>query len=315
MSEHIATLFDLPTDIIQTLQQHNAKVTNFKALKPTDYADVSIIIGWDAELGNAILDTPNNKLHWIQTHSAGIDYLPKAKILAQNITVTNASGVHAEPIAQSVIGDILYFIRGLNQHQINTLNKNWSNNVTSHIISDFTFLIFGTGRIGQELAHNLKALHGTVFGVNHSGHPVAGFDKTFAIKDYALAVKNADIIINILPGTDETYHFFNTEFFNQINNKFLFINVGRGFSVNNAALIKAMQNHRFRYAALDVVDPEPLSIDSELWNIPDVLITGHSTGQVTDYNLRVAKIFAANLPSFFKDGSFIRNIVDLNKGY
>lgn len=315
MTEHIATLFDLPTNLVETLHQHNTKVTNFNSLTTSDYADISIIIGWDERIGNAILDTPNSKLRWIQTHSAGVDYLPKDKIIAKNIIVTNASGVHSQPISQSVIGDILFFARGFNKHYNNTLNKNWSANVNSYLISDFTFLIFGTGHIGRELAKNLTALHGTVLGINHSGHAVAGFDKTFAITDYAQAVKQADVIINILPGTEETYHFFNTEFFEKINNKFMFINVGRGFSVENNAFIDAMHAHRFKYAALDVVDPEPLPIDSKLWDIPNILITGHSTGQVADYNLRVAKIFADNLPSFFKDGSFIRNVVDLNRGY
>lgn len=312
ISEHVATFFDLPTDVMDILNAHDTKVTNVKDLSSTDYADISILVGWEnAEIANAILNAPNSRLHWIQTHSAGVDYLPKDIIATRNITVTNASGVHAEPIAQAVIGDILYFSRSFFKHAENTANKIWSDDVENYVISEMTYLIFGTGNIGIELAKNLKALHANVIGINHSGRAVEGFDKTYPIAEYAEALKDADVVINILPGTEETRHFFNHDFFSHVDNKFLFINVGRGFSVDNQALVDAVATNKFRYIALDVVDPEPLPADSILWNIPNVLITGHSTGYFADYNLRLARIFKDNLPSFFTNGTFIRNVVNL----
>lgn len=316
MSQHIATFFDLPADVTEVLTSNDTKITHFNDLTPADYADITILLGWDQTIGNAILDEPSSKLRWIQTASAGIDYLPKDKIAAKNITVTNASGVHAEQIAQSVIGDILYFSRGLNTHVANTANKVWDDqNGNTFVLGDFTVLISGTGHIGVELAKNLHALHVKTLGINHSGRAVDGFDETYAITEYATAVKEADIIINILPGTDETHEFFNDEFFSHVEDAFMFINVGRGFSVDNEALVKAVAEKKIRYVALDVTNPEPLPADNILWNIPEVLITSHTTGFAYDYNLRLANIFKENLPSYFKNGSFVRNVVDLAKGY
>ncbi|CAH0418260.1 NAD(P)-dependent oxidoreductase [Periweissella ghanensis] len=316
MSQLLATFCEIPEDVLEELQANDTTVIDFKDLQPEDYPNVSILLGWDAKIGNAILDEPTSKLKWIQTHSAGIDYLPHDKIAAKNITVTNASGVHAEQISQSVIGDILYFTRGLNTHVTNSANKVWDD-VTgnTYVLSELKVLILGTGNIGIELAKNLHALHVKVSGINHSGRAVEGFDKTYAIADYATAVKDADIIVNILPGTEETRDFFNDEFFSHIDDLFMFINVGRGFSVDNAALVKAVTAKKVRYVALDVTNPEPLPTDSILWDIPEVLITSHTTGQSHDYNLRLVRIFQQNLPSYFKDGSFIRNVVDLDKGY
>ncbi|MCM0599780.1 NAD(P)-dependent oxidoreductase [Periweissella fabalis] len=316
MSQLLATFCALPDDVLTELKNNDTNVVAFNDLTPEDYANVTIMLGWDAKIGNAILNAPSSKLQWIQTHSAGVDYLPYDKILAKNITVTNASGVHAEQISQSVIGDILYFSRGLNVHTTNTANKVWDDQTgNTYVLSDFKVLILGTGSIGVELAKNLHALHVTVSGINHSGRAIDGFDKTYAIADYANAVKEADIIVNILPGTEETRNFFNSEFFKHIDNLFMFINVGRGFSVENTALVQAVNDKKIRYVALDVTNPEPLPKDNILWSIPEVLITSHTTGQSYDYNLRLVRIFQQNLPSYFKDGSFIRNVVNLNKGY
>lgn len=316
MSQLLATFCELPDDVLEELQANDTTVIALKDLKPEDYANVTILLGWDAKIGNAILDDPTSKLKWIQTHSAGIDYLPHDKIAAKNITVTNASGVHAEQISQSVIGDILYFTRGLNTHVANTAKKIWDDkHANIYVLSELKVLILGTGNIGIELAKNLQALHVKVTGINHSGRAVEGFDKTYPIADYATAVKDADIVVNILPGTEETRNFFNDDFFSHVDNLFMFINVGRGFSVDNDALVKAVNAKKVRYVALDVTNPEPLPADSILWDIPEVLITSHTTGFSYDYNLRLVRIFQQNLPSYFTNGSFIRNVVDLNKGY
>jgi phosphoglycerate dehydrogenase-like enzyme len=165
------------------------------------------------------------------------------------------------------------------------------------------------------LAQNLKAMHVHVTGINHSGRDVEGFDKVYPIAEYATAVKDADVIVNILPGTEETRDFFNDEFFSYVNDAFLFVNVGRGFSVNNDALIAAVDAGKIDFVALDVTNPEPLPSDSPLWDIPEVLITSHTTGMIDDYQARLVKIIADNLPSFLADNSFVRNVVDIDKGY
>ncbi|QBO35930.1 phosphoglycerate dehydrogenase [Periweissella cryptocerci] len=316
MTEHVVKFYDLSPEVTSMLTKAGAKVTAAADLLPADYASVTVMFGWDASLGNAIIDTSNSQLRWIQSTSAGVDYFPKDKLAALGVTVTNASGVHAEPIAQSVFGDMLYFTRGLNTHVQNTQTHTWNNQGNNmRVLSEFKVLIFGTGHIGAELAQNLQALHVHVTGINHSGRAVAGFDQVYPLAEYQTAVADADIIVNILPGTEETRDFYNAEFFSHVADAFLFINVGRGFSVTNAELIQAVAAKKVRYVALDVANPEPLPADNPLWDIPEVLITSHTTGFVDDYTARLLKIVAANLPSYLADGTFVRNVVDLNKGY
>lgn len=316
MTEHVVAFYELSPAVATLLADAGAKVTAAADIQPADYASVTVLFGWDAALGTAIVDTPNSQLRWIQSTSAGVDYFPKGKLAAMGVTVTNASGVHAEPIAQSVLGDMLYFTRGLNTHVGHTAAHVWQptgNNV--RVLSEFKVLIFGTGHIGAELAQNLQALHVNVTGINHSGRAVTGFDQVYPIAEYQKAVAAADIIVNILPGTEETRDFYNAEFFSHVSDAFLFINVGRGFSVTNDALIQAVADKKIRYVALDVVNPEPLPADNPLWDIPEVLITSHTTGFVDDYTARLLKIIEANLPSYLADGTFARNVVDLDKGY
>lgn len=315
MREHIVSFVQLDKAVTDFITEHAIKLTFAKDLQRADYASITIMLGWDKLLSPKILNSPNSQLKWIQTKSAGVDYLPIATLLERNIPVTNASGVHAQPIAQSVIADMLYFTRGLNQHIKNTNNHVWQANGNQFVLSDFTVLIFGTGRIGQELAHNLKPFGIRTLGINHSGKAVDGFNQVFPLTEYSAALKQADIVVNILPGTEETHHFYNQEFFDKLSELFLFINVGRGFSVDSLALINAVKQAKIKYVALDVTEIEPLPSDDLLWQIPEVLITSHSTGLVPDYDLRLSKIILTNLTSYFTDHKLSRNIVNLTKGY
>ncbi|MBM7544371.1 NAD(P)-dependent oxidoreductase [Periweissella beninensis] len=315
MNEHIVSFVELDKPVINFINSHNLKLTLAKDLSPLNYATVTIMLGWDKHLSEKILNAPNSQLKWIQTRSAGVDYLPISTLNKRNITVTNASGVHAQPIAQSVMADLLYFTRGLNQHVKNTNNHEWQANGNHFVLSDFTILIFGTGRIGQELAQNLQVFGVKTLGVNHHGNPIKGFNEVFSLENYPQALKKANIIINILPGTTETHHFYDPKFFAKITDLFLFINVGRGASVDSDALLKAIAQHKIKYVALDVTELEPLPIDDKLWQIPEILITSHSTGLSYDYDQRLSKIILSNLTSYFTDKTFVRNVVDLKKGY
>ena len=95
----------------------------------------------------------------------------------------------------------------------------------------------------------------------------------------------------------------------------LFINVGRGPSVKTEDLIDALNNGEVGYAGLDVFEEEPLPKDSPLWEMEDVLITPHISGELEDYSASCFSIFKQNLASYVKNKELILNRVDLKKGY
>ncbi|RHH71482.1 MULTISPECIES: NAD(P)-dependent oxidoreductase [Vagococcus] len=125
-------------------------------------------------------------------------------------------------------------------------------------------MIFGTGNIARQLAKTLQVFDCDVFGINRSGRVVEGFTQTYSFEEGKEILRIVDIMINLMPGTPETYHFFNDGSFSNMTNGVIFINIGRGSSVDTRALIKHIKSEKIGFAALDVFEEEPLSKDSEL---------------------------------------------------
>jgi phosphoglycerate dehydrogenase-like enzyme len=124
----------------------------------------------------------------------------------------------------------------------------------------------------------------------------------------------SDIVLDLLPLTPATGNFFNRERFGLMKPGSLFVNLGRGATVVDAALIKAIDDGIVRYAALDVFRDEPLPDQHPFWTHPRILLTPHIGGLMPDYWGAVADIFIENMKRF-EQGSELLNIVDKEKGY
>ena len=300
-------------DIVQ-LTELGVTVATPESISDDILANVTISYGWSATLGAKILAMPNNKLKWVQTMSAGVDYMPLKDLAEQGILLTNASGLKSVPIAQSTVGYIMHFARGLNVYQ----NRNhWEEFTDQYMLSELPTVIFGTGHIGQQIAHYLSAFNTPVYGVNTSGRPVDGFDATFSI-DNLSSLPDVAVVISVLPGTDATKHFFNAETFAHFKNLFLFVNVGRGSTVDQAALLDALDKQDIRYAALDVTEVEPIPDDSPLWHHENLLLTQHTTWAEHESSGRAGNLFPLfmkNLPDFLAGKPLTTNFVDVTRGY
>jgi phosphoglycerate dehydrogenase-like enzyme len=314
MSQLLLAVQPLREPDIARLNELGVTVTTPEAISDDTLANVTISYGWSATLGPKILSHPNNQLKWIQTMSAGVDYMPLQELAEQGILLTNASGLKSVPIAQSAIGYMMHFARGLNIYQ----NRNhWEEFTDQYMLSELPTVIFGTGHIGQQIARYLSAFGTSVYGVNTSGRPVDGFEATFRIDDLS-ALPEVAVVISVLPGTDATKHFFNTETFNRFKDLFLFVNVGRGSTVDQAALLDALDKQTIRYAALDVTEVEPIPDDSPLWHHDNLLLTQHTTWAEHESTGRAGNLFPLfmkNLPDFLAGKPLTTNFVDVTRGY
>lgn len=307
----------IPKQIRTNLPKDNVTYLNSSSITKADLKEIQVAWGYDHHV-QSLLDTPHHQLKWIQSFSAGIDYFPKQQLTDQKITLTNTSGVHSEAIANTVLLYALYFMRDLNLALNMRRQKQWDGSRHYEeltLLSNKKWLIFGTGHIGQEIAREAKALGGYITGVNHSGHTATNFDDTVADNAYSNIIQDADIIVNILPLTPETTHMFDHQFFNQLEQLYLFINVGRGPSVDTSALMQALDDGHVKHAALDVFEEEPLTSDSPLWDYPQVLITPHNSAVSSEMLPGVQDVFIHNLQTFLKDRHPDTNIVDLTRGY
>ncbi|MEI5989611.1 hypothetical protein A5881_001104 [Enterococcus termitis] len=278
--------------------------------------DIEIMLGWDDTLGQRLLASESSRLKWVQSVSAGVDSYDLKRFAEKGILLSNASGIHSISISEHVLGVLLAEFRGIRTSIVNQEKKEWTRkNITYRQLSMQKMLIVGTGHIGQQLAVFAQGLGIQTYGVNTSGHVTNGFIECYSHKNMSRIVNEMDIVINILPLTDETYQMYNKQMFLAMKPGTVFVNVGRGPSVNTNDLIHALNTEQLSFAALDVFEEEPLPDDSPLWQMENVLITPHISGLTPEFKTKLLRIFTQNLRQFLKDKTLAKNEIALHQGY
>jgi phosphoglycerate dehydrogenase-like enzyme len=159
-------------------------------------------------------------------------------------------------------------------------------------------LVFGTGGIGREVAVRARALGATVVGVNRKGTPAEGFERTVAFGDHLALLPEADSVVLAMPLTSENRYFFDAGHFAAMKESAVVVNVGRGALIAEEALVDAMRGGTIGGAFLDVFEEEPLPSDSRLWDLPNTVITPHTSFRGSGNLQRLGADFAANLDRF-----------------
>ncbi|ALS01648.1 hydroxyacid dehydrogenase [Enterococcus silesiacus] len=278
--------------------------------------DIEIMLGWDDTLGQRLLASETSRLKWVQSVSAGVDSYDLKRFAEKGILLSNASGIHSISISEHVLGVLLAEFRGIRTSVVNQSKKEWTRkNITYRQLSKQKMLIVGTGHIGQQLAVFAQGLGLQTYGVNTSGHVTNGFIECYSHKNMSRIVNEMDIVVNILPLTDETYQMYNERMFLAMKPGTVFVNVGRGPSVNTNDLVHALETEQLSFAALDVFEEEPLPEDSPLWQMENVLITPHISGLTPEFKTKLMRIFTQNLSQFLKEGTLAKNEIALHQGY
>ena len=127
-------------------------------------------------------------------------------------------------------------------------------------------------------------------------------------------MQRSDYLVTALPLTPGTKRIFSSEVFSSAKSGQVFINVGRGGLVDDAALIEALSNGTLRGAASDVFSEEPLPADSPYWDLPNLIISPHNADQTVDFRHRAVRAFTENCKLFLKGEDF-DSVVDLSRGY
>ena len=279
------------------------------------WQDIEVIYGWSQTIDVEKLKKEGQTLRWIQAESAGFNHLPLSFLQENNIMLSNASGVHGNQMSETILGMIFSHTRGLKESIHNQRDKLWETPKGLTDLANKKVMIVGTGAIGQRLAEILTVFNVDVLGVNRRGGQ-APFFKTIIQQDkIQQSLGEMDIVVSLLPSTAATKHLFNSELFEQMKEGSLFINAGRGDTVNTPDLITALEQGPLAFAGLDVFEHEPLPTDSPLWEMDNVMITPHTSGVSDQYYERLFPIFKDNLVSFKKDHLLVRNQVSIEQGY
>lgn len=278
---------------IRTAAQQRA----FDALVDTAEA----LYGFPDESPEALARTvrANPGLRWVHTMPAGGGaQLGSAQLSADElarIAFTTSAGTHADPLSEFVLLGVLAGAKRLSELQADQRRHFWpAQRVATPQVSDQTILVVGLGGIGRRVAERLSALDARIIGVHRHTVEVAGVDWIIPVEQLAQAAASADAIVLALPGTEQTHHLLSREVLAAVKPGITIVNVGRGTTIDESALIEALEDGRVGFAALDVVYSEPLAPDSPLWDFPNVLLSPHSAALNANEDKRIAELFAAN---------------------
>lgn len=260
-----------------------------------------------------------SRLRWMHTGGAGVDARLLGELNARGVAITNNSGVHAANIGEHVLGMMLTFARQLHtlvQHQ--TLHEWHDDDIRDKVfeLSGQRLLVVGTGDIGQAVALRAAPFGMAVTGIRRrSSLPSPeGFSDVLSLDDLERAVASANHVVICLPLTGQTRQLFDARMIDYCQDGAFIYNVGRGEIVDTEALVAALRSGKLSGAGLDVVDPEPLPGDSPLWDMPNVLLTAHTSGATPRYWDRGLELVETNLRAVL-DGTPFVNLVDPVQGY
>ncbi|WP_127585811.1 D-2-hydroxyacid dehydrogenase [Paenibacillus koleovorans] len=276
-------------------------------------AEAEIAIGWRKQLELSL--TPDSRLRWVQAWGAGVDSIDCKRFAEHGVLLTNASGVHAYPISETILGMMLAFARKLHLTTRNQAQANWQLVGPLGEIHGRTVGILGVGAIGEETARLCRAFGMTVLGVRRSGEPSPQVDEMYNLAGLPDVLRRSDYVVNTLPLTSETRQLIGREQFALMPDRAVYINIGRGATTDTEAMIEALASGRLGGAGLDVFEQEPLPASSPLWALDNVIVTPHNAGSTVHYQERALEVFLHNLRDYAAGREPSRNRVDLDRQY
>jgi D-2-hydroxyacid dehydrogenase (NADP+) len=237
-------------------------------------------------------------LEWFHSMSAGVDSPVFSTFLERGARLTTSSGASAPPIAGTVMLYLLALSRNLPRWLRSQAAHEWSPGPVRELDGQ-RLVVVGYGPIGQEVVRLATAFRMDPVVVRRS----ARGDEPCPVRplsELAHTVREADAVVVALPLAPQTRGIISADVIAAMPSDAVFVNVGRGELVDQPALTDALASGRLAGAGLDVFDPEPLPPDDALWDLPNVIISPHTSGSSEGTAARVAEIFLDNLGRFVR---------------
>jgi glyoxylate/hydroxypyruvate reductase len=259
---------------------------------------------------NLKADYDYSTVKWVHSLGAGVDRFLFKKDWNEDVLLTRTICSFGLRIAEYCLSYILKDLQFHDTFWEQKQQKKWEQR-TPKLIGEQKVLVYGTGEIGQMIAKVFSGLGVDVFGVSLRGKQTAYFKEVMKLEDHFSQISEMNYIINSLPLTEQTEKLFDSSIFNKLSDAG-FINVGRGASVDEGALLHALNENSVRIAVLDVFEHEPLPENNPLWSHPRVQITPHISAVTTPNE--GAACFLETLKNI-DENKLLKNRVDIKKGY
>jgi phosphoglycerate dehydrogenase-like enzyme len=266
--------------------------------------------------GSLLVAAP--RLRWFHAWGAGVDWvLRHPGAIERDFILTSTSGIHPIQMTEHVLALMLAFARRLPDAMRAQAGRTWRHMENAEVfeLAGKTLLLVGLGAIGQRIALVAAALGMRVLGVRRtSSGPLPGVERVAGIESLPDLLPEADFVVLVTPLTPETRGLIGERELRLMKRDAYLINVARGGVVDEAALVRALREGWIAGAGLDVFEREPLAPQSPLWDMANVIITGHYGGVTPMYDARAFEVFLDNLHRY-RAGQPLCNVVDKRLGY
>ena len=263
------------------------------------------------------------KLKWVHSAAAGVVTSTHREMAESDVLLTNSAGIHAIPIAEFIVGGVLYFLRGFDMMVDQQRRTEWNKqpfvrmDSTLREMDTVRALIVGVGGLGGAAAERLTALGAKCTGVRRRvglGAP-PGFERAVSLDALDAELPKHNVVVLAAPLTSETAGLLTAERLDLLPPETIIVNVARGAQLDEAALADRLASGRLRGAVLDVFRQEPLPDTSPFWTLRNVLLSPHvSPVSPGRFWPRQLDLFFDNWGRYSK-GLPLRNLVDKSAGY
>lgn len=318
LSEVRVGIYDAEPDAYLPLVQQTVAAANLRICRdPDDLARVAADV--DALLAFKFVGRPFPRevvlglprLQWVQLASAGCDHM--LPFDPSQVSVTNASGIHGDTMAEYVIGSLVHMLWDFPRLLAQQRRHEWTK-YDVPTLAGRTMGIVGAGHVGGRIGERARAFGMRVLGVRRGHGAVTGIDEMFGRDGLQHVLSASDVVVVTLPLTPETRGLIGGRELSWLRPGAVLVNVSRGGIVEEGAVLESLTSGRLAGAVLDVFAQEPLPGGSPFWDLPNVLVTPHIASEFEGWPRAVARLFCENLARWTR-GEPLINLVDPALGY
>ncbi|MGE5643570.1 MAG: D-2-hydroxyacid dehydrogenase [Byssovorax cruenta] len=273
-----------------------------------DSAQADIVLGEPKAIREALPRL--SRLKWAQAIYAGVEPLvdPAQR---RDYVLTNARGVFGELMSEYVFGYLLFLEKKMLERIQAQKEHNWQR-TDPGVLRGKTIGLLGVGSIGAHLAGTAKHFGMTVRGFTRQSETSKDVDRYYHGDELLQFADGLDYLVSVLPRIIETNKIVDEALLEALPNHAVFINVGRGNSVDEAALVRTLKEGKLAAAVLDVFEKEPVPADHPFWDTPNLYMTYHTSA--ISYPEDITKLFVENY-RLYVEGKPLKYVVDFERGY
>jgi len=262
-----------------------------------DLTSIDVLVAFGIAIDDAMLRSMT-RLRWIQSLATGVDHFLRCPSLRSETILTSARGIHGPAMRETVAYLMLTMSHDTPRLVRHQAAHRWSRDRPWPLLAGKIAVLAGTGVSGSAVGELLQAFGLRVIGVSRTPRTEKGFDAIAHTDTLPELVRETDYLINVMPGGPQNAGLISRAVFAALKPTAFFINIGRGETVDEAALLDVLRDGRIAGAGLDVFATEPLPEASPFWDLPNVFLTSHIGGLFAEYDQYALPLVIDNMERF-----------------